>query len=314
MIMKYILAFLLMLSTSCWAQVPMTGAGKSAGGVVPPSYTGPGDVVASASAFWSCSRAYTAAYATGLGNACDVADVATGLTVCTMKFAANGFADVTSNLCAGGTQTVPAFCTAHTSCIVTKMYDQTGSAVCTGTCDVSKKSLLAALTFSCIGTIPCVTFPGSSLQYLATTNITSSVTQGCTYIGVAQSSSGTTQNAIVSDDNTADGVYFDGSSAGIFMYAGTVTTALAAANGSPHAFQAAFNAGSSLLNVDSSGVTSVSAGSGACASSPSDTITITGPSTPFLNGIVWEVGLWPVAFSGPQITNMNSNQHTQYGF
>ena len=314
MIMKYILAFLLMLSTSCWAQIPMTGAGKSSGGAPPPSYQGPGDTVASATAFWSCSRAYTAAYAAGAGNACDIADVATGLTTCTMKFATNGFADLTSNLCAGGTLTVPAFCTAHTSCIVAKMYEQTGVTNCTTACDVTNRGiLLAALTFNCIGTIPCVTFPGTTGQYLQTPNFTSTISQGCTYMGVAQRSSGTAQVSIASDNSLADGVYFSGSSAGIFMFAGSLGSDVAAANGSPHAFQAAFNAGSSLLNVDSSGATTVSPGSGACVTS-GNAIPITGPSGTLLNGIVWEVGLWPVAFSGPQISSMNSNQHTQYGF
>ena len=318
MTMKYILAFLLMLSVPCLAQVPMTGAGKSTGGVPPPTYTGPGDIVASASGFWSCSRAYSAAYASGLGNACLIADVATGAITCTMKFAANGFADLTSNLCAGGTQTVPAFCTANTSCVVSRAYDQVGTSVCTTACDAIAPSLARspALTFSCIGTIPCITAnanSGGNSQILQTPAWTSpsTIAQPCSQIAVGQRSSGTAQDGLLTNSANADGIYFSGTAQEVFIYAGGTTTGISASTGSPHAIQGAYNNTSSLINVDSSGATTVSPGTDGCIGGS----VIWGPPSVATEVLVlFEGGLWPIALNSTQIGQINTNQHTDYGF
>src|SRR4051812_47838038 len=63
-------------------------AALDAGGAA--AFSGPGDAVSGALAFWSCSRAYTAAYASGNGNACDIQRTSDSAT-CTTKFASNGY-------------------------------------------------------------------------------------------------------------------------------------------------------------------------------------------------------------------------------
>lgn len=73
--MRYWLILAAVLSGSpANAQLSMTGAGAGGGigaGAVS-TYSGPGDVVSSALGFWSCTRAYNAAYATGGNKACSI--------------------------------------------------------------------------------------------------------------------------------------------------------------------------------------------------------------------------------------------------
>ena len=65
--MKLALALFLIPSLAC-AQVGQIAAFTSLAGA--PAYTGPGDVVSGASAFWSCSRAYNNSFASSGGVAC----------------------------------------------------------------------------------------------------------------------------------------------------------------------------------------------------------------------------------------------------
>jgi hypothetical protein len=68
--MKWLALFLALLASPCWAQpsqMPLLGVG----GAATSTYTGPGDIVTGATA-WYGLRAYNAAYATGSNNAINV--------------------------------------------------------------------------------------------------------------------------------------------------------------------------------------------------------------------------------------------------
>jgi hypothetical protein len=97
------------------------------------AYTGPGNIVSGASAWWGL-RAYNTAYATALGNIANIVDTATGAATCTIKANASGDADLTTagaggagNNCLLGATT---FCTTtHAAgCSVTLLYDQLATA------------------------------------------------------------------------------------------------------------------------------------------------------------------------------------------
>src|ERR1700722_1400624 len=119
--MRKLLSFVavLLLCASAHAQVPMTGAGLGA----PPAavtYVGPGDTFSTSPVgAYSCAEAWTAAYASSHGGACDVVDTSTGLVTCTYTFQSNGF--VNPSQCNGAGQSC------QTACSVTKAYDQTGN-------------------------------------------------------------------------------------------------------------------------------------------------------------------------------------------
>src|SRR5262245_58110091 len=159
---------LLIAGLGCFAQIPVTGAGKGViGGAA--SFTGPGDAVSGAVVYWSCSRAITSAYAAGGGNACDIQRTSDNAT-CTTKFATNGFLDVTTAYCSSNTQTITQFCNA-TTCGASKMYDQTGSNNCnsgTNPCDVVQTTQASqpTLNLSCLNSKPCLQFVQANSLFL----------------------------------------------------------------------------------------------------------------------------------------------------
>lgn len=169
--------------------MPGPGTVHSTGGG---SYTGFGDLgLSGVKVYYSCARSYTAALAATNNNLCDIADASTGSTfTCTMKAASTGFADLTSSLCTAGTLTVAAFCTLHTSCVVTKMYDQTGATACSGSvaCDIvqATNALQPALTFSVLNSLPCPTFGDSGNKRLASSASITSISTPFSYSGVAK--------------------------------------------------------------------------------------------------------------------------------
>lgn len=315
---RFVSVILLLVGLLCLAQaqVPMTGAGKGApAGGGGGGFSGPGDTIASATAFYSCARAYTAAYATGAGNLCDIADAATGTTsTCTMKAKSTGFADLTSNLCAGGTQTVSAFCTAHTSCVVTKMYDQTVGVQCTApttSCDVVQATLanMPALTFSALNGLPCITLITSSALSTATPLNAIATQPFSLALASKQTTSGSNLSIMGSCCNPGA---FWSSSTTIGMFAGSaVVTAAAPLN----AFRGAsfvFNGASSSIQVDNTLTSPLNPGTSALGTGGNH-INI-GATSGGMIGQLCEVGAWPIAFSSGQQTSWFSNANGSSGY
>ena len=249
MIMKHILVFLLMLSAPCLAQVPMTGAGKSAGGAPPPTYTGLGDLAGLTSpvAYWG-TDGVTNAYSGNALNVCDAAGANCGDFTVT-----NGQLNVStrgSTDCHGGT------------CVVAKIYDQTAGNNCTGTCDWVQSNNLyrATLTFNCPKTgLWCLTFSSTPTAgphyYSYTVGGNMSVSSPFTITGAANST------YIGGATGGASTVYYDGSfiqagynrgpaSANAFMYEGSAVPTVSVSNGAFHSLSWLFNNASSNIVVD----------------------------------------------------------------
>lgn len=257
----------------------------------PPAYTGPGDVVSSATAWWGL-RCYNSAYS---GNVAAVWDAATGSTIETLLTCS-----------AGGTinQTInPLSTTCAIACVVATLYDQSG-----GGNDIaqSTNSLRPVFTQSCIGSKPCMTF---STSKMATTG-TFSLNQPFTYSSVAETSSTSSQSIII-DSGTQVQMGFN--SSGAEIYAGTVLPSAASLNNF-HAIQGIFNqsVAGSLIYVDG---TATPGNAGAQTISTSTLILgdLAGGSQP-LAGSVSEIGVWPIAFNSTQYAAMNGNQHSYWGF
>lgn len=292
------------------AQLPLTHGGKAVPGGSA-AFAGPGDAISGATAFYSCARAYNAAYATGLGNLCIIADVATGATTCTMKAAATGFADLTSALCAGGTQTVSAFCTANTSCVVTQMYDQSGSNACNGAsaCDIAQATLasMPALAFSALNSLPCVTFNQKALTSTHALTLAQPVTLTLamkrTTVAVANIFGDTGGSITIFQPNSANVVQ---------LFAGSNSSTVSMSDNAYHGLQVIANGASSTINVGGSG-TGISAGTNGWSNTDVDL----GYLTSFgggLIGSVCEAGIWPVGFSSGNQTTMYSNMSGSSGY
>jgi hypothetical protein len=122
-------SFVAMCSVSASAfagSMMLMGAGKPPAAA---SYTGPGDITNTYLAWGSCAFVYKALLANMSTNMCDLVASTGGAAVCTLRGSASGAVDQ-SGYCPGGL-TPSAACAAASggSCLVTKVYDQTGHSV-----------------------------------------------------------------------------------------------------------------------------------------------------------------------------------------
>ena len=260
------------------------------------SYTGPGDINGTAHAFWS-TRGVTSAFS---GNVFRICDQATG-AVC---------ADATF---ASGVLTLPTLggnaCGVIT-CVVSTIYDQSGSSKCSGPCDVTQatNSLRPVLTLNCQNSKVCITFDGGSVTQCLLSGTSATQAQAVSFSAVFNHTA-LANRAMFALGNSV--IFFGSAGANEYFIANNSFFNFAATDNTNHALQALFNgAGGSVYldgtattgqNLGSSGITAAAFGIGANNGCASDA----------WSGNFFEVGLW----AGDKSANnasMNSNQHTGY--
>jgi hypothetical protein len=187
------------------------------------SFTGPGDVVTAASfGYWSCARAYNAAFAATQGAMCTVVDTATGASSCTLKVGTNGLANLTALVCVGNTVSITTFCTVtHSGCSVTEMFDQTGGG------NPQLQATLASmptLTLSAQNGLPGVTFTQANSQFMETAAIAAALQQPLTVSWVGKTA-GVGGSALFGN---TDSQFFNAATTFLFDGASSATVALAA--------------------------------------------------------------------------------------
>lgn len=283
----------------------VTGDLKVSGGG---AFAGSGDAVSGAKAWYSCARAYTAAYATATGNLCDLVDTSTGAATCTLKSGTNGFADLTGTYCTGAV-TVVNFCTvAHTGCSVKKAYDQTGALACSGAgnCDISEATLanMPLLSLSSINSLPCMTF---ALGQDLTSTLTLTQAQPFSYSVVSKRTGNfTTFSDIIGDSSRSGEATYGGSADQIGIFAGSAAI-VTATDSVFHGVQFVVNNTSSAVAVGTTQTSGLTAGTQTLSNDIAIAIT-------HLIGVVCEAGMWPVAFSGAQQTSLFNNQNSSSGY
>ena len=234
------------------AQVPMTGAGLPKPGAAA-GYTGPGDIVSGAVAWWGL-RCYNAAYS---GNVADITDSSTGSTTGTRLQCSAGTVSalvsgsactfVTGNACS----TLAVTCAV--ACNVEELYDQSGANSCTGSipCSITISTNANRPTYvtSCSGLTsrPCMTFSGT--QGGSSPNLISTVGQPGT-ISEVHDVSGTTVGGLVF---TSECILLRSNIAqDLGNYCGATETHLAVPDGVWHTAQGVFNdpGSASLIYID----------------------------------------------------------------
>jgi hypothetical protein len=315
-----LLAVLVVGSNAQTSLMSLTGAGCIYG--VSPSgkcasggggYTGPGDVISGATAFYSCARAYNAAYAAAAGTLCVIADAATGATTCTMKSASTGFADLTSLLCGGGTQTVSAFCTAHTSCVVSTMYDQTAGNQCTAsptTCNIVQVTLanMPALTFSALNGLPCLTMATTS-QLDTASPLNAIATQPFSIAVVAEQTTGGSNLTMFGGGNPGT---FWSSSTTVGMFAGAGVVSATASLNAFHGISFVFNSATSSIQVDSTLTSPLNPGTNGLGIGGNHIVV--GATSGGMIGSFCEGGVWPIAFTSGNQSSWFSNANGSSGY
>jgi hypothetical protein len=271
-----------------------------------PSYSGPGNVVTGAVAWWGL-RGYNAAYS---GNVAQICDSATGLVCATVTWTAAGGLSVPliGGIACNNTTAI---------CVIATLYDQSGAGSCLGACNLTQATNANRPIFVVPGASNGCTSAASYCMKFATSDVLTNTAgisqfQPFTVSAVVERTSVfTTENDFLlttSSGFVANG--FSSSANTVVAYAGSTATATAN-DSTPHAIQTIFNGSSTLFYVD--GVASPTGNAGGDALS--GTIQVgEGNGGNYLNGILTEVGAWVIGFSSGQQSSMNSNQHTYWGF
>jgi Alpha-L-arabinofuranosidase B, catalytic len=259
------------------------------------SYSGPGDVVSGATAFYGL-RAYNLAYATGTNNAITIRRTSDS-TSTNILILTTGALDVA---------TATSFC-ASTTCFASTIYDQIGGK------NVSQSTTTQQpqLTFNCLNTSrPCLTFAGASNQELTALSFTSA-SQPITISFVGERTGTFTSTNTVFGSLGVVQVGFGTAANTSFEYANSTVVTTAAADNALHAVQSVFNGASSTINVD--GVTSGSLNPGASGVGSQASIGYGGSNNP-LTGYFAEL----IVYEGLNMTSGNQaslchNQRNWWG-
>ncbi len=292
--MRHLLAILLLcLAAAASAQVIIIG-GQSSSSL---PYSGPGDVVSGAKAWWGL-RCYNTAYA---GNVADVyapSDASHTLITCSAGGALNETLQTLATTCA-------------VSCTIKTLYDQSGANSCGGgACTVTQATEANRVNVK-------LNVLGS--RYVMDT--TAAAPNGLTGGSFTQAQPFTIASAY-RNTNAGDGVLIADSGSLVqfrpdlngantaSIYAGATVSATAS-DAAFHAVNAVFNAASSSITVD--GSTTVVNPSTNGFSNQVDVFSI-GAGVQQFHGYAAEFGIWAGSFSGAQLTSMNSNQRAYWRF
>ena len=274
----------------------------------PPGYTGPGDVVSGASAFWGL-RAYNAA---SLGNkVANVCNSTGGVDVACADMFSSASTGLLVPLTIGGVACPQA---STSVCSVKTWYDQTGNGNDVTQATVANRPTVWA---SCNGSLPCVLNQNygsgsTGISPLSTTAL--AIATNYTIVAAAMTGTDVGYQGLVGI-NDVGGLYITKASTDVgFIQCGSSgsVTSIALTYPAYYAIAAVCNTGgtASLSFNNSTNSGSVTYGA------------VTGPTTLLADGQgdplgntaqVFEIGFWPSAFSSPQITSMSNNQTAFWG-
>jgi hypothetical protein len=257
------------------------------------SYVGPGDLVSGASAWWSCARAYTAAFAAGGTPIMDLVDQAGANTVA-INILSTGFADLAA---------ISAWVTANsvTTIRVTKLYDQTGNGLHATNATLGQ---MPQLSLSVLNGLPVITLTSARNDRLNTATTTQA--QPLSFSAVAQRTANfTTEQGVLGATPTSVDLFFNPTTNTAGARAGSTITATAN-NSSWHTMTSVFNGASpnSILVIDGSATTGSGGSNGLSAVGLRIGRSSAGAS---LDGQIAECGMWPAALNGTQYGNLDTN-------
>lgn len=266
------------------------------------SYTGPGDLTASA-LWWGGLRAYNAAYATGSNPAIDIVDQA-GANALTVNILATGYLDIAS---------INTWVVAHsvTTIRVTKIYDQSGGAQHATQFTLGNMPQLVLNPTGMTASRAALFFASSRSDQIVSSGVGFTSGQPFTISAVANRTTTQTsvRGGIVSLNSGGVRFGYEANANTFFQYAGGgLNDVGTSANNTWYGLQAVFNGASSLVNVNGANTATNNPGT----TGPSSSAVAWGntSSGDFLDGYIAELGVW----SGSVSTSMGSNQQSAWGF
>ena len=269
------------------------------------SYSGPGNVVSGAVAWWGL-RAYNAAYAASSGQLINVR-LTTNNHTCDILSTAAGALGNTANCSTGGdnAQSVASFC--GSNCAITEFYDQSGGNSCSSApchyIQVTAGSQAILVPPGSGNGCPttsdyCASF---NTQYYEPPAVGPTFSQPFTISCVAAS---TTNGGCFSLGGSIDISYFSG---GLQIYAGNTLFVSGLTNSNWYPPFYIGNGASSNISINGTSNTGNAGTSGGGNGG-----SFGGPAS-----VTWmfvEGGVWSGVFNSTQLSNSSSNIHTYWGF
>ncbi len=284
------------------------------------SYSGPGDIVSSATVFYSCARVYNLADASTSTNLCDLVDSGSPtVVICTLRGTTAGTVDLAGTYCTGSV-TPATKCAAATGavCQISKAYNQVNP----GTLDALQSNALIQprLKFSALNSLPSMNFFDGN-RFLETSGTVASMSEPITWSYVAKRVSNTGNFTAVLDIGVAGAgneaeAGFNNTVNTWYLYDGNSIPTASATDSAFHSNQGVFNnaGGTSSFYIDGS-ATTASLGGAVTITSGHIWVGANVASAAIITGEVMEAGLWNLDFTvSSRRNNMDTNQHGANGY
>lgn len=272
------------------------------------AYSGPGDVVSGAAA-WYGFRAYNAAYATAGSLAVNLRNT-TSNEQCDFPVVAAGGLGVAKNCTVTSNGfSLATFCTS--GCAITEAYDQTGNGNNVVNATAGNQP---TVTVSCQNSLPCAVFNGTASHCLVASGSVAVTTPVSLATAINYTVLNTKQAAVDQGPGTSGAEIGAGSTSGdIFIDINAAIINQAESTATWYA-QIGVGTGTTGSSVNANG-TGTTGGTSALSQTQPMAWGCTSNNAQNLNGKSSEAGLWSnVTFNSTQITNMTSNIRTYYSF
>lgn len=266
------------------------------------TYVGPGDIVSGATAWYSCARAYNAAYAAGGANKlCNLRNTSTSETCDELVQPSGLFGAMAS--CSGSSNGLPLATFCATGCAVTEMYDQTGNGRPLLQATAANQPALSLLA---LGTFPAATTSASAMG-MASSGTIGPAAGAVTFEVVGLRSSTANSPLFLRENGGSPGNQIrPSSSTNTWLTGATASITATAADATWHSGIGVINGASSFLSVDGTSTTGTVA-----KSTSTGTVNFSGQSATTRTG---EVGFWDaIAFSTANATAECQNAQAFYG-
>jgi hypothetical protein len=260
-------------------------------------YTGPGNVVSGA-VFWGGLRAYSA--------------LTVGTNAIRLRESGGNTEQDFATIAGGGLNlsAISAFKAAN-QVFVTKLYDQTGNGI-----DLVQATAANQPEFQLgiIGSLPSIAFVRANNTVLSISNA-GTIIQPFTVGAVAErtGSFGVYNTILAGQPGCEFDFRISANTLAQFTNSAEVTLS-SVADSAFHAMAFIANGASSVISAD--GATGTSGNSGTTNLTSNNSLNMGGITvgTQVLDGFISEIGVWPVALTAGNISDLNSNQHTYWGF
>ena len=275
----------------------MIGARRTIVGKARRPYQGPGDLVGGASAWGSCARAYSAAFAATSGAMMDLVDQA-GANIVTINCFPTGFVNLA---------VITAWASTHavTTINVTKLYDQTGTGNHFTQATLANMPTLQLNTLNGLPTMVFQSSTGAVTLAAAAVTFNQPFSMSCVYKRTANTANTATVLA-----GQGSSVAIGPGTSGLAEITSPGALTVSAAESIFHSVQGVFNGASSVVVADGTsasgnpGVSNITAVALRIGRSSGGTT---------LDGAIAEIGIWgALAFSSAQYGNLTTNQRNAY--